>query len=115
MLETTHSPVGASETSSKSTKAKRKAKVKRKKADGNWGDKCMYAELLEMTEDEPWSGSTAGAHDGLPKDLESGWVAVAPVPVGKRCIAITYQTSGPAGAGPLKYMASCVLFLTVLV
>ncbi|THU77041.1 hypothetical protein K435DRAFT_974126 [Dendrothele bispora CBS 962.96] len=32
--------------------------------------------------------------DGLPDDLETAWIAVAPVPVGKRCLAITRDSSG---------------------
>ena len=40
-----------------------------------------------------------GVGDGLPEDLESGWVAVAPVPVGKRCLAVTHQSSGIVGVG----------------
>lgn len=54
----------------------------------------MYAELLEMSEDDPWSDV-----DGLPDNLETGWVAVGPVPVGKRCLAVTHQSSGIAGVG----------------
>lgn len=61
---------------------------------GKWGDKCMYAELLEMNEE---FNSMKG--DGIPDDIESGWVAVAPVPVGKRCLAITHASSGIAGIG----------------
>ena len=63
----------------------------------HWADKCMYAELLEMSADDPWSSTTSS--DGLPEDLETGWVAVAPVPLGKRCIAICYQSIGVAGQG----------------
>ena len=59
----------------------------------------MYAELLEMNE-EPglWGEHSNDADDGLPSDLERSWVAVAPVPTGKRCLAITHQsTSGVIG------------------
>lgn len=62
----------------------------------------MYAELLEMATDNPWSelsGDDKG--HGLPSNLESGWVAVSPVPAGKRCLAVTHQSSGIAGAGML--------------
>lgn len=52
----------------------------------------MYAELLEMASEDPWD-------DGLPVDLESAWVAVGPVPVGKRCLAVTQQTAGVGGTG----------------
>lgn len=76
----------------------RKPKKKRKNRNNKtskWADKCMYAELLEMASDDPW---TTG-DDRLPSDLESGWVAVGPVPVGKRCLAVTHQSSGIAGVG----------------
>lgn len=55
----------------------------------------MYAELLEMQETDLWPGGD----DGLPSDLESGWVALAPVPVGKRCLAISHQGGGMIGVG----------------
>lgn len=52
----------------------------------------MYAELLEMVSDSSgvWDGAAA---DGLPADLESGWVALAPVPKGKRCLAVTQSAA----------------------
>jgi snurportin-1 len=34
----------------------------------------MYAELLEMSEDNAWDTSNS-TPDGLPEDLETGWVA----------------------------------------
>ena len=40
--------------------------------------------------------------DGIPADLETGWVAVTPVPVGKRCLAITHAPSGIAGIGEFE-------------
>ncbi|KAG6815059.1 hypothetical protein H0H87_005470, partial [Tephrocybe sp. NHM501043] len=69
----------------KKPKKKRRGKTKPNK----WADGCMYAELLEMVSDpsEAWS-------DGLPADLESGWVALAPVPQGKRCLAVTQTAVG---------------------
>lgn len=85
--------------------AKTKAK-KRKKRKNNynkpskWADQCMYAELLEMaTAHPPWSSDSPESEqeDSLPSDLESGWVAVAPVPVGKRCLVVTHQAAGTAG------------------
>jgi snurportin-1 len=60
-----------------------------------WANKCMYAELLEMQETDLWTGGDGG----LPSDLETGWVALAPVPVGKRCLAISHQGGGTIGAG----------------
>lgn len=55
----------------------------------------MYAELLEMSE----AHGLDVVADGIPHDIETGWVAVAPIPVGKRCLAVTHQTSGIPGAG----------------
>ena len=58
-----------------------------------WADRCMYAELLEMNE------SLGSPVDGIPDDIETAFVSVAPVPIGKRCLAVTHQTSGIAGVG----------------
>lgn len=60
----------------------------------------MYAELLELVEDTQM-GDFDGAEssDGVPLDIETAWVAVAPVPMGKRCLAITHAPSGIAGLG----------------
>ena len=63
-----------------------------------WANKCMYAELLEMQETDQW----AGGDDRLPSDLETSWVALAPVPVGKRCLAISHQGGGTTGTGTLS-------------
>jgi snurportin-1 len=73
---------------STSTGSKRKHQRKRRSKNkvNRWADKCMYAELLEMHED--WAPDAPG--DGIPDDLETGWIAV-PVPRGKRCLAVTYQ------------------------
>lgn len=83
---------------------KNKKKGKHKRVANPWANKCMYAELLEMSDDpqftESWSTDTQGSyHDGIPDDLESGWVALAPVPVGKRCLAVTMQSSGLGSVG----------------
>ncbi|KAJ7484515.1 hypothetical protein FB451DRAFT_1350374 [Mycena latifolia] len=80
-------------------KRKQKSKKQAPVANNKWTDQCMYAELLEMSEDDPWSMSDS-AVDGLPEDLETGWVAVAPVPVGKRCLAVTDQSLGVPGHVP---------------
>ncbi|CAL1709262.1 unnamed protein product [Somion occarium] len=69
-----------------------------------WADRCMYAELLEMPdESETFHG------DGVPDDLETGWVALAPVPTGKRCLAVTHATAGIAGVVPNTTIRSRVL------
>ena len=85
-------------TSSKRKGRKKGTKPSNKKT-SPWADKCMYAELLEMQETELWTGG----EDGLPSDLETGWVALAPVPVGKRCLAISHQGGGTIGAGTSTY------------
>ncbi|RPD65249.1 hypothetical protein L227DRAFT_206130 [Lentinus tigrinus ALCF2SS1-6] len=71
-----------------------------------WADKCMYAELLEMKDGFDDSGVL---QDGIPPDIETGWVAVTPIPVGKRCLAVTHQTSGIAGVVPNTTIRSRVL------
>ncbi|KAI0646122.1 hypothetical protein C8Q79DRAFT_961121 [Trametes meyenii] len=82
-----------------------KAKSNKKKP-SKWADKCMYAELLEMKDGFDPSGTL---HDGIPNDIETGWVAVTPIPVGKRCLAVTHQTSGIAGIVPNTTLRSRVL------
>ena len=91
----------------KKSKSKRKGKARgggnrqrqSMKPNNKWADKCMYAELLEMTEDTSMVGLDDSSVDGVPGDIESAWVAVTPVPVGKRCLAITHAPSGIAGIG----------------
>ncbi|KAH9477752.1 Snurportin-1 [Psilocybe cubensis] len=91
---------------------------RRAKKASKWADRCMYAELLEMSADDPWVSSdqsNANAfNDGLPSDLESAWVAVAPVPVGKRCLAVTQQSAGVAGVVPNTTLRSRLLGKTLL-
>ncbi|KAJ7033189.1 hypothetical protein C8F04DRAFT_1105436 [Mycena alexandri] len=83
----------------KKKKRKQKSKKKSFATPSKWADHCMYAELLEMSEDDPWTISESST-DGLPADLETGWVAVAPVPVGKRCLAVTDTSLGVPGLVP---------------
>jgi snurportin-1 len=109
----------------KSKKKRRKGKGKgRSKKPSKYADKCMYAELLEMcdpsatTAGHTWSslGAREGAEDGLPNELDipGAWVAVAPVPKGKRCLAVTYQASS-GGAGKLAnaHVSSLVTNLNI--
>ncbi|GLB39340.1 putative functions as an U snRNP-specific nuclear import adapter [Lyophyllum shimeji] len=85
---------------------KKKKKTRRKKNKPNkWADRCMYAELLEMSP----AGDGWGGADGLPSDLESGWVAVGPVPVGKRCLAVTQVAVGVPGTVPNTTLRSRLL------
>ena len=90
------------------TEPKKKPRKKNKKRNkpSKWADQCMYAELLEMSSEDPWSSTTDDLNDSLPHDLETGWVAVAPVPVGKRCLAVTHQSSGVAGVGSSSSLPS---------
>lgn len=85
------------------TKSRQRAGKGKARKISPWADKCMYAELLEMRDVESHtSGSMASGDesvDGLPEDLEDGWVAVAPVPKGKRCLAVAHQGSGTVGLG----------------
>lgn len=71
----------------------------------------MYAELLEMTEDTHMAGFDIYASDGVPQDIDLGWVAVAPVPVGKRCLAITHAPSGIAGVGEQRTVPFSVVLI----
>lgn len=90
-------------------RAKKKRKGKGKKKPTKWANKCMYAELLEMREDDMWSEAfaigTAQQHDGLPDDLETSWVGLAPVPVGKRCLAVTTHSAGASGVGKRDFLS----------
>lgn len=71
----------------------------------------MYAELLEMNEEFDLVKG-----DGIPDDIESGWVAVAPVPKGKRCLAITHAASGIAGiSGSTGYTLGVALITSLSV
>ncbi|KAG8722018.1 hypothetical protein FRC09_006966 [Ceratobasidium sp. 395] len=79
-------------------KPKSKSKKSKQRKATKWADKCMYAELLEMRDaEDTWA---SGEDDGLPRDLEREWVALAPVPKGKRCIAVSFapSVSGPGEA-----------------
>ena len=82
--------------SGQSAPTKSKGKGGKNAKPSKWADKCMYAELLEMKEGFDACGDM---HDGIPQDIETGWVAVTPIPVGKRCLAVTHQASGVAGVG----------------
>lgn len=92
---------------------KRRGKNRRKRIKAKpskWADKCMYAELLEMNEEAYlWDNRSDDVIDGLPRDLEAAWVAVAPVPAGKRCLAVTHQAAGVVGISPNTTLRSRVL------
>lgn len=96
------------------TRSRQKAGKGKARKISPWADKCMYAELLEMRDVGSHTGgsmvsgilSADESVDGLPEDLEEGWVAVAPVPKGKRCLAVAHQGSGTVGLGECCIIAS---------
>ncbi|KAJ3731732.1 hypothetical protein DFJ43DRAFT_1077124 [Lentinula guzmanii] len=77
-------------------KSKKKKGRKRASSNAQWADKIMYAELLEMPDSDIVASTMEldNDSDGLPPDLHTSWVALSPVPVGKRCLAITRDGPG---------------------
>ncbi|KZT35299.1 hypothetical protein SISSUDRAFT_1035655 [Sistotremastrum suecicum HHB10207 ss-3] len=78
-----------------STSTKRKKNRKKKKSN-QYADRCMYAELLEMNGMDLQTMSD----NGIPDDLQVNWIALAPVPRGKRCLALTHSSAGNPGTVP---------------
>lgn len=78
------------------------------KKKNQWADRCMYAELLELNVNPGVAlNPQSDVEDGLPDDLDTGaWVAISGVPVGKRCLAVTYSSSGVAGTVPNTVLRS---------
>ncbi|EJD53848.1 hypothetical protein AURDEDRAFT_80476 [Auricularia subglabra TFB-10046 SS5] len=72
-------------------------KAPKKKKESRWANCCMYAELLELHRDDAMDGTGDVTDDGIPKDLQEGWIALAPMPMGKRCLAVTTNANGIAG------------------
>jgi snurportin-1 len=72
----------------------RKGKGRQKK---RWADKCMFAELLELVYD-----SFGTEQDVLPQDLATNWIAMSPVPKGKRCILVAAKYSNDLAQGALR-------------
>ena len=75
-----------------------------RKPDAHFANRVMYAELLEMKDDQmlTFDGTGEGIEsDGLPVDLDTKWVALAPVPQGKRCMAVSNQSLSITGTGLL--------------
>lgn len=70
-----------------------------RKRQSKWANVCMYAELLEMSEDESMALEDRPESDGIPDDLAQNWVALVPIPAGKRCLAVSTQANGMAGVG----------------
>ncbi|KAF9652304.1 hypothetical protein BDM02DRAFT_3153765 [Thelephora ganbajun] len=81
------------------------SKASRQKSN-QWANRCMYAELLELNPG-PALNPQVDVEDGLPDDLDTGaWIAISGVPVGKRCLAVTYTSSGIAGTVPNTVLRS---------
>ncbi|KAJ4473718.1 hypothetical protein J3R30DRAFT_3406590 [Lentinula aciculospora] len=99
LLTTTTMDTSIQKLKPKYSKPKPKKKKGRKRATSNaqWADKIMYAELLEMSDSDVAASAMNldnNDFDGLPPDLHTSWVALSPVPVGKRCLAITRDGPG---------------------
>jgi len=76
------------------------------KKKNQWADRCMYAELLELNP-RPVLNPQIDVEDGLPDDLDTdSWVAISGVPVGKRCLVVTYASSGILGTVPNTVLRS---------
>jgi snurportin-1 len=60
-------------------RAERSRRAKKKKTVSKWANMAMYAEPLDFT--------------SIPEDLHTDWIALAPVPKGKRCIMATSRSS----------------------
>ncbi|KAH7100632.1 hypothetical protein BKA62DRAFT_240586 [Auriculariales sp. MPI-PUGE-AT-0066] len=78
----------------------------RKKKVSRWANVCMYAELLEMNQDPVVDMENGQPSDGLPEDLEDNWIAVAPIPLGKRCLAVSTPANGVGGVVSITALKS---------
>jgi snurportin-1 len=113
LVAPTASPMQAQLEPTSTEKRKRKKKKQTvgtsrpKSGAPTYANRCMYAELLEMHEESQWSVdgvdgmSIEKRTNGLPDNLETRWVALAPIPMGKRCLAVTQtQHSGQSPITP---------------
>lgn len=48
-------------------------------------------------------------NEGLPADLAGEWLALGPVPKGKRCMAVTFTKTRRSKSGRSKMVSFCVL------
>lgn len=83
-------------TSASEPKAKKKLRTTSK-----YAEKCMYAELLELNKDPEHRASEL-----LPQDLQTNWIALSPVPKGKRCLAVAHLSNGNPTVGQLQRLTS---------
>lgn len=74
-----------------------KKRSQRRKPKSKYAEKCMYAELFELNRDVDSMGGTGESL--LPSDLFTDWIALAPVPKGKRCLAVANQANGNHAVG----------------
>ena len=68
----------------------RPRRAKKRKALSKWANMAMYAEPLDLT--------------SIPEDLHTDWIALAPVPKGKRCIMTTSRSSNSSGPLALLWL-----------
>ncbi|GJJ10424.1 hypothetical protein Clacol_004650 [Clathrus columnatus] len=90
---------------------------KPRKPNARFANKIMYAELLEMrVEDELLNGDSMDDRDGdgLPLDLDTNWVALCPIPKGKRCLAVSNQSSNIPGRVSNAVLKSRLMGRTIL-
>lgn len=64
----------------------------------------MYAELLELSKDDAIPVESA-----LPQDLQTNWIALSPIPKGKRCLAVAHFSHGNPSAGKSFYLMTADL------
>lgn len=62
-----------------SVHAEQPRRAKKRRSVSKWANMVMYAEPLDFT--------------SIPEDLQTDWIALAPVPKGKRCIMTTSRSS----------------------
>jgi snurportin-1 len=86
------------------------SKQSRKHKQSKYAEKCMYAELLELGGDSDKLRTNA-----LPPDLQVKWIALSPVPKGKRCLAVAHMSHGNPGSGQiiLKLVVSPLMYAAV--
>lgn len=76
------------------------SKQSKKQKHLKYAEKCMYAELLEFSRDSSLNEFARA----LPSDLQTNWIALSPVPKGKRCLAVAHVSHGNPGSGQIYSM-----------
>ena len=62
-----------------------------------YADRLMLGEVLDLSE-------------GLPQDLSEQWIALGPVPKGKRCMAVTFASTRTSKKGRGALFCRCFRF-----